>query len=137
MAKNIKNNNALFEGFKAPKIDSKKKEESKTVKKETPKVEPKVEPKEEIVEPAIEKEPVQVIEKAKPIQPVQPAIDEMAFSVPRSGRPKTLEGKYHTFSARIREDLYDYAKNKVEEGSTYQSINDYINRLIARDMLSK
>lgn len=63
--------------------------------------------------------------------------DEMAFSLPRSGRPKTLEGKYHTFSARIREDLYEYAKNKVEEGSTYQSINDYINRLIARDMLSE
>ena len=135
MAKNIKNNNALFEGFKAPKIEpSKKKEESKTVKKETPKIEPKVEPKEEIVEPATEKEPVQVIEKAKP---VQSAIDEMAFSLPRSGRPKTLEGKYHTFSARIREDLYEYAKNKVEEGNAYQSINDYINRLIARDMLSK
>ncbi len=125
MAKNIKNNNALFEGFKAPKIDSKKKEESKTIKKETP----KVEPKEEIIEPAIE--------KAKPIQPVQSAIDEMAFSLPKSGRPKTLEGKYHTFSARIREDLYGYAKNKVEEGSTYQSVNDYLNRLIARDMLSK
>ena len=63
--------------------------------------------------------------------------DEMAFSLPRSGRPKTLEGKYHTFSARIREDLYEYAKNKVEEGSTYQSVNDYLNRLIARDMLSE
>ena len=134
MAKNIKSNNALFEGFKAPKIDtSKKKEEVKTTKKEEPKEEAK-----EVVEPTpVKKDSLEFIEKATPIQPVQPAIDEMAFSLPRSGRPKTLEGKYHTFSARIREDLYEYAKNKVEEGSTYQSVNDYLNRLIARDMLSE
>lgn len=64
-------------------------------------------------------------------------IDDMAFAMPRSGRPKTLEGKYHIYTARLREDLFEYAQSCTGKDKEFQSVNDYINRLIARDMLSK
>ena len=73
------------------------------------------------------------VKKESPVQ----LIDDMAYAMPRSGRPKTLEGKYHNFTARLREDLYDYAQSISGKDKEYQSVNDYLNRLIARDMLSK
>lgn len=63
--------------------------------------------------------------------------NDMAFAMPRSGRPKTLEGKYHIFTARLREDLFQYAQSITGKDQEFQSVNDYLNRLIARDMLSR
>lgn len=79
----------------------------------------------------------QPITQSAPKQEAIQIVDDMSFAIPRSGRPKLLEGKYHNFTARIREDLYKYAETQAGKGKEYQSINDYINRLIARDMLSK
>lgn len=62
--------------------------------------------------------------------------DESLYAMPKPGRPKTLEGKYHIFTARIREDLFNYAQSRTGKDSDYQSVNDYLNQLIARDMLS-
>lgn len=63
--------------------------------------------------------------------------NDMAFAMPRSGRPKTLEGKYHIFTARLREDLFEYAQSITGKDKEYQSVNDLINRLIAKEMLSE
>ena len=73
----------------------------------------------------------QVVRKSEPT-----IFDDMAFAMPKPGRPKTLEGKYHIFTARIREDLFGYAQSITGKDSDYQSVNDYLNQLIARDMLS-
>ena len=127
MAKNKTNNNDLFSNFKAPKIDRQKEET------------PKSENKPEEIPVVKEVEPSKVVEEVKPDVTVQPAqfIDDMAFAMPRSGRPKTLEGKYHIFTARLREDLFEYAQSITGKDKESQSVNDLINRLIAKEMLSK
>lgn len=124
MAKNKTNNNDLFANFK---IDKPK--EEKVIVEKKPETTPVVEKAESI-------EPVEEVNPVVTVQPVQ-IIDDMAFAMPRSGRPKTLEGKYHIFTARLREDLYEYAQSVSGKDKEFQSVNDYINRLIARDMLSK
>lgn len=123
MAKNKTNNNDLFANFKIEKP-----KEEKTIVEKKPEPTPIVDK----VEPP---KPVEEVKSVVAVQPVQ-TVNEMAFSMPRSGRPKSLEGKYHNFTARLREDLYEYAQSKVGKDKEYQSVNDYINRLIARDMLS-
>lgn len=139
MAKNKTNNNDLFSSFNAPHF------ENKTEQKKEPIVEKKtkqVDVKEPVNEVTKEDIPQKNVEDVTPTTKAiieQPThyIDEMAYALPRSGRPKTLDGKYHTYTARIREDLFEYVKIQVGDGSNYQSINDYLNRMIARDMLSK
>ncbi len=99
---------------------------------DTKKEEDVAEKQEKVLVAPIEKTIVPPIQKQEQIH----VVDDMAFAMPRSGRPKSLEGKYHNFTARLREDLYEYAQSKVGKDKEYQSVNDYINRLIARDMLS-
>lgn len=134
MSKKIKNNNSLFEGFKPPKVNSVPKKEEKPKKEPCPEPET-VEKVEETAPAPVAKEEIieDILEKSN-------TITELAKeygTIRTVGRPKQFEGKYHNYSARIREDLFEYAKTQVGEGTDYQSINDYLNRLITIDMLSK
>ncbi len=125
MAKNKSDNNSLFTGFKPPKLDTtpKKKSEEKTepaVKETTAQTEPAPDAT-VIVAPIIE-EP-----KPKLQMPKSPVVREI-------GRPKELEGEYHKFQTRIREDLFSYAQSISGKGKQYQSVNAYLNELILKDM---
>lgn len=133
MAKNKTNNNDLFSNFKAPKID-RQKEDSPIVEKIP-----------ETISVVEEVNPVKVVEEKRNVKEINPVIkeklsqgfDEMAYAMPRSGRPKTLEGKYHIFTARIREDLFEQVQSMVGKNKEYQSVNDYLNRLIAKDLFTR
>ena len=131
MAKTSKESN-LFADFKKPEINkSQKKMETPEIKTDATLFESVSEIEEvKLIEPEKAETPVQLVKNPDPI------IDDMAYAMPRSGRPKTLDGKYHNFTARLREDLYEYALSVSGKDKTFQSVNDYINRLIARDMLS-
>ena len=57
--------------------------------------------------------------------------------IPAVGRPKRLEGSYHNFAARIRNDLFEFLEEESGKGKAYQSVNEYLNELIMREMVSK
>lgn len=129
MAKNKTSTNDLFSNFKAPKID-------KTVTdNEDSALKTENNTKTEESDNATEIQPEETVSNSTVDS--QHNIDLMQYALPRAGRPKTLEGKYHYYTARIREDLFQYAQTRVGKGEEFQSVNDYINRLIAKDMLSK
>jgi hypothetical protein len=121
MAKHKTSNNDLFSNFNAPIIDKVIPEKEKTETLENPN---EVQPEETLQDSPSDP------------KPTINNVELMQFALPRAGRPKTLEGKYHIYTARIREDLYQYAQTRVGKDEEFQSVNDYINRLIAKDMLS-
>jgi hypothetical protein len=127
MAKNKTSTNDLFSNFKAPKIEKTVTDNEDSVLK----TENSTNAEEKSNAP--EKQPE---ETTSSTFDSQHNIDLMQYALPRAGRPKTLEGKYHYYTARIREDLFQYAQTRVGKGEEFQSVNDYINRLIAKDMLS-
>lgn len=61
-------------------------------------------------------------------------VSESGGIIRRPGRKKELEGEYHVFAARIRQDLFDYAQQISGKNKQYQSVNAYINELIWNDM---
>lgn len=130
MAKNKTSNNDLFKNFNPPKINKDDTTEVEKPKKEINEKPPVVE--EKIPEPI---EQV-IVEKVNLVQ-ATPDSSEMSFAMPTLGRPKVLTGTYHNYNARIREELFEYVQSLCGKNKPYQSVNDYINRLIARDMLSK
>lgn len=129
MAKNKTTNNDLFKGFNPPKINKTETKESSVVTDD----EIEKAATEETVSKSSEPEKIVPVSEVKPT----PVINDMAYAMPAFGRPKVMEGKYHNYNARIREDLFEYAQSCAGKNKPYQSVNDYINRLIARDMLSK
>lgn len=130
MAKNKTSNNDLFKNFNPPKINTAETTEEKKPSK-------KVEENPTVVEETIP-EPVKLnIDGEMNLDQSAPDSSEMSFAMPTLGRPKVLTGTYHNYNARIREELFEYVQSLCGKNKPYQSVNDYINRLIARDMLSK
>ncbi len=158
MAKNKNDNNSLFSGYKPPVINSssaeKDKPKSSTAElsvdnktSKSSKSKSSSAAKESAVaqkkQPAKKSEPVEISVPSETPELISPAVATVPESetrnrvIPLVGRPKQLDGIYHRFQARIREDLYSYALSISGPDQQYQSINAYLNELIANDMEKK
>lgn len=75
-------------------------------------------------------------EVTQEIEPVTNSIEKYNI-IPAVGRPKKLEGSYHNFAARIRDDLFEFLDEESGKGKAYQSVNEYLNELVMREMIAK
>ena len=71
------------------------------------------------------------------VENVAPEIIARNNIIPSIGRPKRLEGTYHNYAARLRSDLFEFAKSQTGEGKLYQSVNEYLNELVMNDYIAK